>query len=174
MILLVTPKKGGMACAGVLQQALVEPVTLARSLAQATARLRKAEYRAMILDAAMVEADPEGLDVPLSACGTAAPVYINMAISNAERVKREVGYALRRQAEAQTSAMRTAKAKLGSELRDALTGILLSVGLLLSAPDLSAATVKKLHTICRLAEQIRHRLDGRAGSRAGPHEPAPL
>jgi DNA-binding NtrC family response regulator len=96
MILLVTSSKRGVECATVLQQALAEPVQLADNVRRATSVMRHDEYSAVVLDDAMVDADPDAVDILLNTSGMAVPVYVNLALSNSARVVREVRLALRR------------------------------------------------------------------------------
>jgi len=159
MILLVTASKRGVECAAVLEHELAERVQLADSLRRATSNLRNEEYSAVVLDDAMVEADPDAVDILLSTSGMAVPVYVNLALSNSARVAREVRLALRRHDEARTIAMRAAESLLRSELRSAITGILLSTELVLKAEDLSLDCEEKLKMVCQLASQIRGRLE---------------
>ena len=88
MILLVTASKRGVECAAVLEHDLAEPVRLADNLRRATSILRNEEYSAVVLDDAMVDADPDAADILLSTSGTAVPVYVNLALSNSARVAR--------------------------------------------------------------------------------------
>jgi hypothetical protein len=157
--LLVTASKRGVACAALLEQALAEPVQVAGNLRRAAALLRRQQHRAVVLDAAMAEANPEGLDQMLNSAGEAVPVYVNLAISNTDRVTQEVRHALRRRAELRRQAMQAAETLLGNELRDALTGILLSAELALQSPELPPDAEEKLKTVRQLASRIRARLE---------------
>ncbi len=159
MILLVTASKRGVECATVLQEVLAEPVQLADNLRRATSLLRNEEYSAVVLDGAMVDADPDAVDILLNTSGMAVPVYVNLALSNSARVAREVRLALRRHDEVRTIAMRSAESLLRSELRSAVTGILLSTELVLNSPDLPFEAEEKLKLVCQLAAQIRGRLE---------------
>jgi signal transduction histidine kinase len=172
MILLVTASKRGLDCAGLLQQALAEPVQVAANPRRATALLRKQEYRAIVVEDAVWEADPEGLNIMLNAAGDSVPVYVNLAISNTERVVHQVRHTLRHQAEFRLKAMRAAEAQLANELRDPLTGILLSTELVLQSPGLSPDAQEKLQTVRLLATHIRARLES-FGS-IPESQPAPL
>ena len=158
MILLVTSSKRGAECAAALEQAIVETVKVADDLRRAASLLRNEEFNAVVLDDAMVEADPEALETLLNNSGIAVPVYVNLAISNSARVAREVRSALRRQEEARMIAMRAAESLLRSELRGAVTGILLSTELALQS-DLPLEAEEKLKSVCQLAAQIRTRLE---------------
>jgi hypothetical protein len=159
MILLVTASKRGVECVTVLQQALAEPVQLADNLRRATSMLRNDEYGAVVLDDAMVDADPDAVEILLNTSGMAVPVYVNLGLSNSARVAREVRLALRRHDEARAIAMRAAESLLRSELRGAVTGILLSTELVLNSQALPLEAEEKLKLVCQLASQIRGRLE---------------
>ena len=159
MNLLVTSSKRGAECAKVLEQSVAEPVAVADSFRRATALLRQGEFSAVVLDEGLVDADPDGLDTLLNNSGTAVPVYVNLAICNAARVVREVRSALQRHEESRVIAMRAAESLLRSELRGAVTGILLSTELALKSEDLPMDAEAKLKTVCHLASQIRSRLE---------------
>ena len=77
----------------------------------------------------MVEVEGDALESLLNNIGLAVPVYVNLAVSNAERVARELRLALRRNRESRMIAVRAAESQLRSEIRDAVTGILLSTQL---------------------------------------------
>lgn len=164
MILLVASSNRGLASAGLLEQTLAEPVQVAANTRQATALLRKQEYWAIVVEEAVAEADPEGLSIMLDAACDLVPVYVNLAVSSSERVTRAVRHALRNQAEFHFKAMRAAEARLANELRDALTGILLSTELVLLSPELSPAAQEKLQTVRQLASWIRDRLEASSGN----------
>jgi hypothetical protein len=87
------------------------------------------------------------------------PVYVNLSISNSDRVMREVRQALRRHGEARLIAIRAAESLLRCEIRDAITGILLSTELALKTPELPEEAGDKMRSVCHLASQIRSRLE---------------
>jgi hypothetical protein len=121
--------------------------------------LRNNEYSAVVLDEPMVEAEGEGLDSLLNHLGLAVPIYVNLAVSNAERVARELRLALRRNRESRLIAIRAAESLLSSEIRDAVTGILLSTQLAMRTPEMPPDAVEKLNSVCQLATHIRTRLE---------------
>ena len=84
----------------------------------------------------MVEAEGDALESLLNNLGLAVPVYVNLAISNAERITRELRLAMRRNRESRMIAIRAAESQLRSEIRDAVTGILLSTELAMRSPEL--------------------------------------
>jgi hypothetical protein len=56
-------------------------------------------------------------------------------------------------------AVRAAESQLRSEIRDAVTGILLSTELAMRTPEIPPEAVEKLTSVCQLASSIRARLE---------------
>ena len=121
--------------------------------------LRNNEYSSVILDDPMVEVEGEARESLLNNLGLAVPVYVNLAISNAERIARELRLAMRRNRESRIIAIRAAEQQLRSEIRDAVTGILLSTQLAMQSPEMPTDAVEKLASVCQLASTIRARLE---------------
>jgi len=159
MILMVTCSKRGADSVAILEAALHEQVQVCESVRKAASLARNNDYTALVLDDPMVESEPEALETLLNNAGMAVPVYVNLSISNAERVTREVRSALRRHGEARLVAIRAAESLLRSEIRDAITGILLSTELALKTPELPEEAEEKMRSVCHLATQIRSRLE---------------
>lgn len=159
MILMVTSAKAGPEFAKVLEAQLGETVELADSVRKAATMARNGDYTALVLDDPMVETELDALDALLNNTGIAVPVYVNMAICSAERMVREIKNALRRDGEARLVAIRAAESLLRSEIRDAVTGILLTTELALKIPELPEDAEEKMRSVCNLAAQIRTRLE---------------
>jgi len=159
MMLLITTSSRANEFSTALEQSLGEEVELTGSGKRALAQLRSGEYSAVILDEAFVETEGEAIDLLLHHSGMAVPVYVNAAISGPDRVVREVKVALRRHEEARLIAMRAAESLLRTELRGAVTGILLSTELALRSPEMPRDAADKLRSVCQLASDIRSRLE---------------
>lgn len=159
MILMVTGAIAGATGAKILEDALGETVEVVESARKAASMVRNNDYTAIVLDDPMVETDSEALDSVLHNAGMAVPVYVNLAICGAERLVREVKSALRRNEEARLVAIRAAESLLRSEIRDAVTGILLSTELAMKVPELPVEAEQKMRSVCHLATQIRSRLE---------------
>lgn len=142
-----------------LVQAFGEEVQTAETGKQALSRLRSSEFSAIVLDETFVETEGENIDLLMHHSGMAVPVYVNLAISAPARLVREVKVALRRQEEAKLIAMRAAESMLRTELRGAVTGILLSTELALRSPEMPHDAAEKLRSVCQLASDIRNRLE---------------
>jgi hypothetical protein len=159
MILLVTSNQRRADCGEALEQAIGESVEICESVRKAAVLLHRREYSAVLLDDPMVEAEGDNLDPLLAALGLAVPVYVNLAVSNAQRVARDLRLAQRRHRESRLIATRAAESQLRSEIRDAVTGILLSTELAMRTPEIPADALEKLSSVCQLATTIRSRLD---------------
>jgi DNA-binding NtrC family response regulator len=99
MILLVTSSQRRLECGNALEQAVGESVEVCETVRKAASMLRSNEYSAVIMDDPMVETDGDALETLLNNLGLAVPVYVNLAISNAERITRELRLAMRRNRE---------------------------------------------------------------------------
>ena len=159
MILLVTSSSRRAECGKALEEVIGESVEVCESVRKAASLLRNNEYTAVILDDPMVEADSEALESLLNNLGLAVPVYVNLAISNAERITRELKLAMRRHRESRMIAIRAAESQLRSEIRDAVTGILLSAELAMRTPEMPPEAMERLGSVCQLANGIRSRLE---------------
>jgi hypothetical protein len=159
MILLITSSSRGAEYSVALEHAIGEEADVASTTKRALAQLRNGEYSALVIDEAFVESEPDAVDTLLRHAGMAVPVYVNLAISGPQRVVRDVKVTLRRQEEARLIAIRAAESLLRTELRGAVTGILLSTELALRTPDLPMEAADKMRSVCQLAGEIRSRLE---------------
>jgi len=157
MILLITPSAKVQECAKALQEATSEPTEVASTLRQAASQLRAREFSAVVVDQSLVESEPDESDLVLQHMGGAIPVYINFAISNLDRVVRELRSALHRRKREVLAARRTAEETLRSELKGTVTALLLSCEMALQAPDLPAAE-GKMRKAWELAKEVRTKL----------------
>jgi hypothetical protein len=159
MILLVTSNQRRAECGTALEEVIGESVEVCDTVRKAAAMLRNQEYTTVVLDEPMVEAEDDALEPLLNNLGMAVPVYVNLAISNAQRVARELRLAHRRHGESRLLAIRAAESQLRSEIRDAVTGILLSAELAMRTPEVPPDALEKLTSVCQLATNIRARLE---------------
>ena len=160
MILLVGASASTSRCAAQLEQELGIATRTADSVRQAIVLLRRENFAAVVIDQVLLDADPVSVDALLRQIGTAIAVFFNPAIQGSERVVREVRSALQRRQQEQVSAMKIAARSLRNELKDDVTGILLSSQLALAVPSLPPAAEAKLKSVAELAERIRARLAG--------------
>lgn len=159
MILLTTSSSRAPEFHAALEEAFAQEVEIANSTKRALVQLRNGEYSAIIMDECIVESEPDAVDMLLHHGGMAVPVYVNLAISGTQRVVRDTKVALRRHEEARLVAVRAAETLLRTELRGAITGILLSTELALRSPDLPREAADKMRSVCQLASEIRSRLE---------------
>jgi hypothetical protein len=158
MILLISAAKNAASCVSAVEKNTGERVQLVQNLSAGAAMLRGGEFSAVVVDQAFVDLNPISADVLWKHTGTAIPVFVNFAISGAERLVRDVLAALSRREKERVLAAKAAETALRSELNSAVTGILLSSELALASPALPAGIVNKLQSVHELALQMRTRL----------------
>lgn len=159
MILLVTPSERGENCAQALQGATGHPTHVANTLQAAIGRLRSQEYSAVIVDEFLLETEPDECEVMLRHLQSAVPIYVNCAISGAERIAREVRSALSRRQREEQAVRRSAEQAMWSELNESVTAMLLSCDLALATAGMSAPAAEKIRAVHDLAVEIRSRLN---------------
>jgi len=162
MLLFISPSLRARQTAPALGKAFHQSVEFASNLHKGTAALRAGEFAAVVIDQAVLEAEPDRVDALLNLAGNAIPVFVNLGITGIDRLVRDVRSALDRQQRERALAARAAQAALRSELNGAVSGILLSSELALSVPALPPAAESKLRSVHELALQLRSRL-GAAG-----------
>lgn len=155
MIIIASAAANARECALALEKQTGERSMFCSSLRECAQKLQSQEFTAVVLDQALVDSSSGSLDMMWKRAGGAIVVTVNLAISGAERVVREVQAALRRREKEGTAARRAAESRLRSELTGAVTGILLSSELALAQPELPAVVVGKLRSVHALALQMR-------------------
>lgn len=165
MILLVTTCDRGDECAAVLQKATSEQVHVLKTTRQTQSKEDQVQGKitVVVMDEGMLDAEPITAQEFLDALDTAIPVFINFAISGMERIVREVRMALHRHQREHFQAMQAAENILRGEVKDTVTGILLSSQLALETPDIPKSAQAKVQDIYQLALALRARLDPDAG-----------
>lgn len=159
MILLITPSARGHECSEAIAAATNEVTHLAGTLSDAVSCLRANEYAAVILDECLLDMAPQDAELVFEHVGTAMPIYVNCAITGAERLVREIRTALGRLDKEQRIACRAAEERLRSELREPLTALMLECEMLAASPHLSPQVQAKLRTIDSLARQLGEQLE---------------
>jgi hypothetical protein len=167
MILLVTGCERGEECATALQKATGEQVHVIKSTRQMQVREEKEQLQGkitvVVMDEGLLDAEPVTAQEFLDSMETAVPVFINFAISSMDRIVREARMALHRHQREQFQAMQAAESMLRGEVKDTVTGILLSSQLALETPDIPKTAQAKVQDIYELALALRARLDPDAG-----------
>ena len=159
MILLITPSARGQQCVDALKIATGKETHWAQSLQDAATRLREQTYIATVIDQFLLETEPEEAEQILEHLGTAFPVHVNFAVTNLERLVREVRSALHRRQREETAAQLAVKDQMRSEMRETLTAMLLSCELAMAVPGMPASAAEKIRSIDNLARELRLRLE---------------
>jgi signal transduction histidine kinase len=139
-----------------------QKVNLANSVSRALIKLQEREYDALVIDESLVEVDDAAVNALLNHAGMAMPIYINLGLHRTERLLREVIAGLSRKHAERLGAKRSAITELQSQLRGDLTGILLASELALREGSITPKVAERIHSVHRLAEQIRTRLEATA------------
>ena len=145
-----------------LQKALYHrlqvPVLLAATLQQATENLAGSQRRAIVVDEALFDLNPDAAEHFLAHCTEEFPIFIKPAISTAERCLSQVVVGLRRMDLEKQTALRTIQKQVHSQVRDALTTILICGPLALKAPGLPPEAGKNISAMVDAAETMHHSL----------------
>jgi len=158
MILIVTPNLQADQCAAALRQATSEEVVLVDSLRKAAGLLRTQSYLAVVLDQFLVETEADEAEMVMHHLGSAIPIQVNLAISGAERLAREVRAAVQRRKREQLAARREALHTLHSELNGTVTALLLSCELALGTPGIPSDAQEKIVSAHALVQKLRSQL----------------
>ena len=158
MILLISASARARECAAALEAGTGHKTQVATSVPQALARLRADEYDALAIDQVLLEADFRALDTLLNHSGVATPVHVNLGLHSCERILRETQAALRRAEKEKGVAMRAAERVLRNELRNEITGILLTSQVAMRRVTDPVEVTAKLELVHDMAEKMRARL----------------
>jgi len=173
MILLVTPAQRAPECAIVLEQVTGEPVTVARSLLEATTQLRTSLFTIAIFDHHLIETEPNETDTAYAHLGDAAFLNVNFALTGMDRLIREVRTARTRRQRTQAAALSAATLSLKSTLNDSLTTLLLHSKLAANMPNLAPDAIERLTAIHESIEKLSSHVGPSDNSSSSIHESSP-
>jgi hypothetical protein len=158
MILIVTPSSSGPQCAELIGKALNRQANLVTTIRQAISSVRSAEYRVIVMDEDLFEANPAAAAGVGELAEGALTVFLNFGIANSDRVIREIKAALRRRERDEATARRSANLQLQGELSNDLTGILVSAQTAMTTPDLPRPVQERLTNLYEIARKLQLRL----------------
>ncbi|HWR17829.1 MAG TPA: hypothetical protein VN577_23570 [Terriglobales bacterium] len=159
MILLISSYKNAPECAAQIEQATHDSVKTVDTLRSAQAALRDNQFTAVVADENLLECHPGSLDGLVQRMGTAIPVIVDMACLRPHGVAKHVVKANRRRQLEEGILRKQAIFELQSELKNDLTGILISTELALKGDGLSAVSVNQMNNIMEIARRIKSRLE---------------
>ena len=158
MILLIWSSERAKDCARLIEDTFQQRVQVAATLHEGCDRLRLEDYAAVLVDQWITEVEPGQADYLFHHLGTAVPVFVNFGISGMERVLRELRAAFNRRGRETMLARHNARLALRNELKDDVTALLLSCGLVLEEPGVNEAVVARLKQVEQAAIQIKSKL----------------
>ena len=166
-ILLVTGIEGAQNCAEAVSRQLGMEVEIAEGRKGALAMLRQREFAAVVVDETLAVCDPAAAEAIWEHSGLAIPMQINLALSGAARLVREIRAALHRREREQALARRAAAAAIETEIKSTVAGLLLQSELALSGSDAASPVGQRLRIMAELAGDLRRRLAAPTNPRGG-------
>jgi len=141
-----------------LQQALQLRVSVATSFSEGLSELAKTQHSAVVLDEALCDLDPEGMNVFFSRCTGEFPIFVKLSISGAARCVKQVELGLRRFQIEEKIAMCSARSQMRAQVCDALTTILVHGHLAKNTPGLPAEAGKNITAMVEAGEALNQSL----------------
>lgn len=163
-VLVVTAIAGAEKIAEALSSGADASVEVVPSRRAALARLRRAEFRAIVVDAALSPSETTTNDILWQNAGPAVPVEVNLAVLGVLGLVRMIRSIVDGVQAAEARARDFTRGELISELRSPLTGLLLQSELMLrqveadGAGHQAAGLRDGLRELYQIAEDIRTRL----------------
>lgn len=154
MILLMMQSPRSEECRDQLEQRNGKPVVLCGSVREAIQLLRNREFEVLVLDQNVLDLSPGQAELMARYSGTAVSVLVNPGISGIDRIYREIEFALERARRQRQMAEQAVRSELKEQLSGAVTGILLSSELALTAEALPPVVEEKLKSVRELALQM--------------------
>ena len=142
-----------------LQESTNQPVEICGSIEHAISLLQSRQFSAVVLDQVLLDSEPDEGEAVFKNLGIAVPVFVNFAVTSAQRLSREVRVALSRRERDLTAARQSAQQALRHELNDSVTVLLLSCQTA-RAEDLSDAASTKLQEIEAVARKLGRQITG--------------
>lgn len=142
MILVISPLVKTTELAHALQEETHEPVEICAAMGTAIPLVQAKEYSAVVLDEVLLDAEPEEGEGVLKHLRAGVPVYLNLAVSSARRVCREVRAALRRREQDIRAARKIAEQAVQHQLKENATALLLTCQTALEEGMPEAAVIK--------------------------------
>ena len=158
MILMITPLAKAQSCALAIEESTGESVQLCSDLAQAILQLQKHEFKAVVFDDLLPDAD-EHLEQALQKhLASAGPVYVNFAVSGVARITSLVRSALERRKRELATARQDAELSVRHELKESVTALLLSCEFALQVPNLPPLAEDKLQAVEAIVREMSLKL----------------
>jgi signal transduction histidine kinase len=158
-VLVVSALSGVQTCAAAIMQQMGLDVDVVPAMREAVEALRIGTYAAVIVDDALAEGDPRGAEVLWKMAGLAIPMQVNFALTGSTRLVRDLRAALARREQEQGAAERAALRAVESELRNAISGLVLHTQLALRESPSSPQLEQRLRVMAELAGNLKQRLD---------------
>jgi len=158
MFLLVWSSDKAQQCGQTLEREFDQPVRIVANLEQACQELKANVFFAVLIDQLLCEAWPSQAEFIFQHLGSAAPITVNFAISDLDRIVRAVGTSLEQRKREIQIARRQACSALNADLKDDLTALFLSCGLGLQDATLPGHAAEQIRQIEEIAKHMKQTL----------------
>lgn len=158
MFLLVWSSDKAQQCGQTLEREFDQPVRIVANLEQACQELKANVFFAVLVDQLLCEAWPSQAEFVFQHLGSAAPITVNFAISDLDRIVRAVGTSLEQRKREMQIARRQACSALNADLKDDLTALFLSCGLGLQDATLPGHAAEQIRQIEEIAKHMKQTL----------------
>ncbi len=157
-VLIITTMEDAEPCARLIAEQTGARVEVVRSRKAALLALRREVFDLVVVEQSLAEADLAWAEQIWQVSGLALPLEVNLAVTGAARLTREVKAALARRDGEQRVARVAIARDMEDELKSSVTGILLESELALREPALPPSLQPKLRRLVDLAGTLRERL----------------
>ena len=130
-----------------IQESLNVPVSVVTTFQDALSSVAIGHFNAVVLDEGLVDLNPTHADHFLDRCTDELPIFVKLAITGVPRCVRQVQLAMRRFDREQEIGAASAQHSIDSQVRDALTSILVWSQLALRTPSLPEDAVRHIESI---------------------------
>jgi len=142
-----------------IQESFRVAVSVAATFQEALSAVAICPYRAVVLDEGLSDLNPTTADQFLAHCNDELPIFVKLAITGVPRCVQQVRLAMRRFDREQEIAAISAQHSIRSQLRDALTSVLIYSQLALKTPGLPQEATKHLTSVLEAGEALQKAID---------------
>jgi hypothetical protein len=172
-ILIISTSERGSELQNAIHESLNTPVAVVGTFKEALAAVALSPYKAVILDEGLADLDPKGADHFLERCQDELPIFVKLAITGVVRCVQQVQLAIRRFDREQRIVAISAQCSIGSQLRDALTSVLIHSQLALNTPGMPQDAIKHIKSVLEAVDVLQKAIVSEtglnnAGIRNGP------
>jgi hypothetical protein len=144
-----------------IHESLSVAVSVVATFQEALSAVAISRYQAVVLDEGLADLNPTAADDFLAHCSDELPIFVKLAITGVPRCVQQVQLAIRRFDRERQIIVNAARCSIHSQLRDALTAVLISSQLALKTSGLSQEAMKHLTAVLKAAESLQKSIESK-------------